>query len=338
MRIAQAAFAASLLRRPVTCGTLDTVPWAKSGGTLRVMDPPTRILLPRSPTRHPMLFPLAQWPDADNDLSLLGFFASELIALSAARLAVDPESRVIGNVESLPRVIRDRIDRVDQHRDALEKATAVLLPVYRDLGIDPAAYPPFSDEPEILLWSVREDLDLLLIGYEHRAHVGVKPLVTSRRIGELRALCTRADSEAALASILGVFATYREAETPSLVRSPSAPEDLSEEFGRLVENETYRAMSRAAGLLGTFAHLTHVLIRMKRHATELLANERIAVSLELSSRLVHVAQPVADTTEPGMLRRLLRRQRYLPPLIDVDDATIAALGRFHRRHPVGHSA
>ena len=64
-------------------------------------------------------------------------------------------------------------------------------------------------------------------------------------------------SRANLAILEGIFRTYRPYDVASLTFRSDARPQLAERFQQFVEDETYREMSRDAGLLGLPAKMTH---------------------------------------------------------------------------------
>jgi hypothetical protein len=259
------------------------------------------------------------------DASYLEFIAEDLIGHSAARLAIDPRSHFYDSTDVLPKSLQARLVRVDQLGEAAEKAEAIVLPIFRGLGIDFQGWGSLSiekaSERDAVLFAheLTYNLQLFIIGLDHRVQVQLRPSRIITAAANLRGMCHASDGRASLAAIEGIFRCYSTLDVPSLAFQSNARADQVEQFARFVEDETYRAMSDEAGLLGVPAKATHALIRMKRLASDLIARPRVAATMELTTSPI---QAVAGVRLPAsqLASRLLSKDYYLPPLVELTAA------------------
>ena len=265
------------------------------------------------------------------DLSYVPFVVEDLVAHSAARVAVQAGSIAHRGIEHLPPVLRDRLVVVDQQGEASERAHAVLAPVFQELGLgrEGSAYTHrgTADNREVIaLLKLVFALERFLIGVRHRVQIEGDPADLVETAEQLRVLLRNADSRGALASVEGIFRTYSLIDTPSIRFQSSATVDVAEMFGRFVDDETYRQLARDAGLLGVPLRATHAVAKMRRSVAGLLTRPRVRDTMSAGTELVSVATG-ASVPELNTVARIIGKPRYLPPLISmtaVDERAQAA--------------
>lgn len=272
------------------------------------------------------------------DLSYVPFLIEDLIAHSAARIAIQDGSLVHGVVGDLPQVLRDRLIVVDKHREASEKAHAVMAPLFDEFRVRRLGRGGYqlSDEgfsevaPQLL--TLTHMLESFLVGLAHELQLELDPTEVVALSERLRKIARNSESRACLATLGGVFRTYSSVVTPSLQFRSEASDDLVQTFERFVEDETYRRLAREAGLLGIPMQMTHALIQMRRTVGDLLKRQRVSDVMTLGTKGVAVAThlPVPD---PGVFARILGKPRYIPPLISLEAVGERALGAWEAADP-----
>jgi hypothetical protein len=265
------------------------------------------------------------------DLSYLEFVVEALIAQSAVRLAVCPASSFYDDFSFLPHALRSRIVKVDTNSEAYEKAFAVLLPVITEHGIkisgEASVFESTSEMDSRItnaLCRALIDLRRLLVGITHRCQVPLDPAAMLSAIDVLRASVTTPDARGNLAAIEGILNAYEPLATPSLHVRHGIEIDRVRAFSRFASDETYRAMSYEAGLLGIPAKATLAVLGMRRKCAELLARPKVADLFEAGTQsLAVVTKDVA--LKPSLLGRLLSPDSdYLPPLVNLAPASTRA--------------
>jgi hypothetical protein len=272
------------------------------------------------------------------DLSYLEFAVEALIAQSAVRLAVCPASSFYDDFSFLPHALRSRIVKVDTNSEAYEKAFAVLLPVITEHGIkisgEASVFESTSEMDSRItnaLCRALIDLRRLLVGITHRCQVPLDPAAMLSAIDVLRASVTTPDARGNLAAIEGILNAYEPLATPSLHVRHGIEIDRVRAFSRFASDETYRAMSHEAGLLGIPAKATLAVLGMRRKCAELLARPKVADldTQRTSARSAHFpaarrhVEAVASTHITSVLisrsrHRFQRRhqpERRFPPLV-----------------------
>jgi|GEM_PF-3622825 len=265
------------------------------------------------------------------DLSYLEFVVEALIAQSATNLAVSPESRYYEDHQFLPESLRTRICKVDKDAEAYEKAYAVLLPAIKETGITVHGQGNAFQVPDgtdmLLATAVSQlliDLRMLLVGIAHRCQL---PLDKQSMLSGLKLLqkgLSKPDSRANLAFIEGLLALYEPADIPGLHGRVGVESDHVRAFSQFVTDETYRAMSREAGLLGVPARATVALLSMRRKLAELLTHPKVADLYEAGTTSVEIATKMPTPKSPLLARLLNPDAGYLPPLVDLSAATARA--------------
>jgi hypothetical protein len=283
------------------------------------------ILLPTSgPPLRPLVFSDGS-RGASLDASYLQFIVEELIRFSAVDLAIDPSSAFYGSVDLLPPSFRRRIRKVDKNRLAREKTFFILAPVYKALGMEFPLFRGVLEIPNgidhelahaILLLTL--GLERFLIGSDHRVQVDIDLEIMLAALAVLMTHVHNMEARANLVTFEGVLRTYRPFQVPSLVVRPDPNHDLSRRFQEFVEDETYRYLSREAGLLGFPSRATHAVITMRRAISELLAKPRFQDAAELTSQAVTASTALPTST--SRIQRLLAPQSFLPPLVSLQDA------------------
>jgi hypothetical protein len=100
----------------------------------------------------------------------------------------------------------------------------------------------------------------------------------------------------------------------------------------MVEDQTYRKITRESGLLGFPTLMTYALIRLRRRAADFVARPKVSDVLEVSQRPIALATrvPPLDT---GRVARLIGKTHYLPPLIELLDEQSRAFEEWQRSKP-----
>jgi hypothetical protein len=271
------------------------------------------------------------------DASYLEFIVEDLVSHSAVKLAIDPHSVYYESTGMLPRLLRDRVVKVDPRCESVEKVAAILGPVYRELriefgGVGGITVPAGRDDDAGDLLTLATSLHVLIIGVDYCVQVQGNAEVSLAAAERLKQKVRSSESRAVLATIEGLYRGYSRQVSPALGFRPGLRSEYVEHFARFVEDETYRRMAQEAGLVGVPTRMTHALVRLRRLAADFVTRQEIADVVELGSRPLEAATRL-PIPGPGILSRLLSKTRYLPPLISMDDAHERALAEWRRAEP-----
>lgn len=269
---------------------------------------------------------LGRWLELtrENDIRSLSYLAEELLALGASKIALDT---VPHDADFLPAPFAQIIISVSSDA-AVKRRDAVLGPIIDELQTRfRSPFVGFSDRPTA--WPETAHLSMAflyryLIDYftamEHRLHVEFSVTAGKNAASILRSYVEDSRSRALLASLSGLFASYRQCETPglSIVSRARVSAETLDIFSQLLEDATYRDFSNAAWRLGLPEQQKHAVSSLRRAARKLVTRSPFREILNLVSRIVGVATgaPIPDS---DLLSALLQRD-YLPPVVSYRSA------------------
>jgi len=254
------------------------------------------------------------------DGSSLEFLIEELISLGATDVAIPSESIAARFVDNVPKVLKKRIAVVDVKKVELERR-AIFEPLAEefDLKVDGVALTCHRTfEPKELhdaLATVYFELETFLLGLEHELQINLDIDSLRKAVDVVRLSSRSATSRASLSVLAGVLASYESRGITSILVQSGASRHLAELFGELLEDETYKLMSRQAYCLGLPLRIQRTAKEFSRLARRLVTKPQFRYVLRLASRGMSLATqvPVPDVEA---LAPLIKK-KYFPPAVSL---------------------
>ncbi|MFZ0267925.1 hypothetical protein [Caulobacter sp.] len=256
------------------------------------------------------------------DFSIFALMLEEYIATGAVQVVIaksNPEQKL---VKTLPRLLRDRIDVVDDNREVTTVAR-LLYGVRRslDLGFDEEVCRPtfpkdFPNDLRLAVCDVHTDLHRLALGFNHRLQVDVRAPVSTARLENLRDQVSDDNGRVVLAQMQGLLSCYERVEFLATVPNTTGSEDLIRMFDLLVNDPKYLSYSDAVTRLYGPSTRRSATLELKHISRELVAGKWLGLGWNLLSRGV-TAWSGLPLPEASELKDLMGEGRALPPLVDL---------------------
>lgn len=270
----------------------------------------------------------------------LDLVMGELISLSAFGVAFNADSVAGEFVEQDPGLFRKQISRIDSDKKVHDKLISVILPLAEESGVE------FEDGQLNSMVAIEEDtpedkfdeftqlaheLYTLMLGMEYGLHVELDYGWLRRAARNVRLRTERSEAIAWLSSLEGLLNCYSVIDAPCIRAVPSDHKENSALFRSLVDDESYRALSKEAHELGVPSRSAAARHKMSRLIRDITGSRPFSGMLTIGSVAIGLASQVS--VDLKQLSPILSRHHYLPPIVDLQAAYNAAKLQWLSRGP-----
>jgi hypothetical protein len=266
---------------------------------------------------------------ASIDGSVLQFLFEELISRSVVEIVIDAHSLIARAIGTVPAILRKRVIVVNKNQKSAKRLSSILAPVFEEFGMKDfngnaqgftfKRTDQLSDEiQKELLFKVFLPLLRFLIALEIQAQTDVDVKQIQSALTSIKRRSRSPESRAVLAVLNGIFETYKSSTISSLNLIPTAPERLVEYFHEFIQDASYREMSRQSHLLGFPAHLKRSATLVNRLSKKIITKSPFKEIVTLGSKAISTSTQI-PLPDSAMAASLLQK-KYLPPIINLDDA------------------
>jgi len=159
---------------------------------------------------------------------------------------------------------------------------------------------------------------LFMLGLEHGLQIDIDVSGMRKAALLLRRHAKDSATRAVLATMAGILAPYGPKQTGVIEMVPAESGELVQTFLALVEDETYRAISKEFYSIGFPTHLREGLSRIATLSKRLVRKREFKNIITMGTKAVTAATqiPLPD----GELGERLLRKNYLPPTLSLAPA------------------
>jgi hypothetical protein len=261
----------------------------------------------------------------ERDSSSYPFMIEEIISYGAISIGVPSRGLSIYALDSLPPILKRRIKIIDKDLRIFRMDRALREPICREFGLmrihdgfglkfDLPLPPPVE---EAILW-LEADWYKFMLGLEYNLQIDVDVTRMREAAILLRRHAKDRATRAVLATIAGILAPYVPMDTGVIETIPMESDELIQTFRALVEDETYRAISKEFHGIGFPVRLRQGLSRISTLAKRLVRNRKFKSIVTVSTKTITAATQV-PLPDGELAERLLRKQ-YLPPTLSLASA------------------
>jgi hypothetical protein len=258
-----------------------------------------------------------------NDESRIPIVLEACLATGVSRVAIPAWSGLAVEVPGLAPDLQRLVVLVDEDGRAFRKLHSFLAPVREEFGIDYSVdfcVPVMIGTPRLaslhgaLFHTFVYLLDFFL-GIEHGLQVSTDPRQMIHVIKDVLAQSRDPSSRVRLSFLVGVLQTYRRTEIDGLRGHASNQATHVQQFLELLEDSTYRDLSRQAHLWGIPEHSKRALTHFQRFAKRLLTDSPIARSLRLGRQVVTTTTGISLPDDDSL--GALLASGYVPAMVDM---------------------
>lgn len=298
-------------------------------------------LLGRVLCKRPGFYRTFRAPDGQvavvHDPGSADYIIAEAIALSATEIAFTPNAAALPDFHSATSILRDRVRVVDANRTVTQQKAAFVRPILTNLGFEqrdggivarPTRLPPLAPRVSSAFAYFHWALYDFLLGANSKAQIDIDLPRLQQAIAVLRDECSDREAVARLSVLQGIMGTYRTASAPSLFVPHADSTEQQRRFKYLIEDIAYRDLSEGVAFLGIPADFQRGMQIMHRALDAIMRSPILSWGVRATQRALATSQslPAID----GDLRSLLIPNEYLPPIVSLEAAYSAALGRWSR--------
>jgi hypothetical protein len=258
----------------------------------------------------------------------------QLVAAGASHAVTDNDIFTTKDaLDRMPDIMRKRLLIVDSDESFL-MTCAIMKPVFEELGVKEtdrssivgvdrelcnAAAVLYFELPGFLL-ACREKLQLDFPLLEVRAAI-------EWLLRDLRSPQARAN----VATLAGVFSSYRATPVESLEVRSNMPAEVSDQIMALFEDELYREMSAAGWLIGIPARIDRAIVVFNRCARRVAKSPVFKPIVNLTSKVITAAihVPIPDSD----IGSLIAKRGFMPPIVALQNIRQEARDAYLRAAP-----
>jgi hypothetical protein len=253
------------------------------------------------------------------DYSAAFFMIEQLVAAGASYAVTDNDIfNTKDALDRMPEIIRKRVLIVDSG-ECLRMTSAIMRPVFEELGME-------EENPGCSIRFTRGDRELseeaakvyfampdFLLACSEKLQLDF-PLddvrtAMDRLLRGLRSPQARAN----VATLAGVFTSYRATAVAGLAVRSNMPAEASDQVMALFEDELYREMSAAGWLMGIPTRIDRAFVTFNRCARRVACSPVFKPVVHLTSKVitaaVHIPMPDSD------LGSLIAKRGFMPPIV-----------------------
>ena len=257
------------------------------------------------------------------DASSFPFMIEEIVSCGAIDIAILSHAFSVAALKRLPPILRQRIKIIDSDLRVAKTDRVIREPISHAFGVKRRGVGITFEKK--LPRDVEEALVYLefswyhfLVGLEYALQIDVDVNHLRQVLARLRAATRNLEARAVLATFSGVLATYQSSNVGAVTMLPSNAIQLAETFQRLIEDETYRSLSRQFHAMGFPQRLVAGAERIAVLTKRLVRKTAFKNVLNIGSIAVTAATQT-PLPESDLGERLLRK-RYLPPIVSLSPA------------------
>lgn len=255
------------------------------------------------------------------DASAFPFMIEEIVSYGAVSIGVPSGNLSLLALESLPPILRRRIKIIDKGLRTLRMDRALREPICKEFGLkrlDPGGSAitferHLSKPVEDAICCLEFEWYLFMLGLEYGLQIDVGVARMRKAALLLRSHAKDNAARAVLATMAGILAPYGPTKAGVIEMVPVESGELIQAFRALVEDETYRAMSKEFHSIGFPSRLREGLSRIGTLSKRLVRKREFKNIVTMGTKTITAATqiPLPD----GELGERLLRKNYLPPTL-----------------------
>lgn len=257
------------------------------------------------------------------DVTSFEFIVEALIAHSASEIVLESygeklDGKLLNNV---PQALRKRIKFVDKDRSALKLATAVISPVFDEYSVEPQglalAFKKEMADHELdnaiatSYWSLYP----FVLGLRHKLEVDIDIGMFKKAVSTIRRKSKNSEARANMSILEGVLNCYSPFTIDALNIVPRATREQAELFINLLEDSSFKELSRASFGLGLPIYFRKSLLRIKQGVRKIVSSERFKPLVNASSKSITAATRV-PLPDADLIKSMVTSD-YLPPIVSL---------------------
>ncbi len=217
-------------------------------------------------------------------------------------------------------------------------ALAVMRPVLDELGLEATGYDAVRRIGTPGREGLRDDavnvyfaLPDFLLACREQLQLDFPLSSVQGAIARLRSELREPAGRAAMATLSGVFSSYRPVVVDGLVARSDMAQEAATLFMEILEDEVFREMSAAGRLIGIPAMIDHAIVSFGRCARRIVESRLFKPLLNLASKGIstatHIPMPDSD------IGSLVSKSGYMPPIVDLANLRESASLKYRRTGP-----
>jgi|GEM_PF-4699281 len=263
------------------------------------------------------------------DLSSLGFFLNEFIALAAVRFAVPVGSEVESAIEHLGPLLRNRVNLIEEKEKSFSKYAVILSPIQEEFKIrlTRVSYPgafalhverDVGDEVRGALAEVFFNLRTFLMGIDYELQINLDIRKLKAAVDIVRKHSKNDNARTMLATISALLGSYRHDEISCLEMVPHSYKGSLEMFNQFLEDEMFKLMSKQSYGLGIPQAFKKSVTSLKGLVKNVVTKSPFKQIFTLGSKAISASTSMPIPDSEWILS--LYRKPYLPPVVNFKTA------------------
>lgn len=156
--------------------------------------------------------------------------------------------------------------------------------------------------------------DFLLASRE-RMHLDFPLRQVRRALNRLLKDLRSSEARANVATLAGVFASYRADDVAALEIRSGLPESAANQIMALFEDELYKEMSAGGWLMGLLARVDHAFVVFSRCARQIASSSLFKPIVGLTSKMINAATHIP--TPDSEIGSLIAARGFMPPIVQL---------------------
>lgn len=270
------------------------------------------------------------------DASAFPFMIEEIVSYGAVSIGVPAGSLSIFALDSLPAILRRRIKILDKGLHTLKMDRAFREPICKEFGLK-REFPgkgvitfeqPLPKPIGDAILCLETEWYLFMLGLKNGLQINVDVSRIRKAALLLRKHTKDSATRAVLATMAGILAPYRPTQTEVIEMVPAESGELVQTFLALVEDETYRAISKEFHNIGFPSRLREGLSRITTLSKRIVRKSKFKNIVTMGTKTITAATqiPLPD----GELGERLLQKNYLPPTLNLAPALKKAKDAWER--------
>lgn len=288
-----------------------------------------------------------------SDSGGLSHVSEELLSLGCLQIAVHHGAPFAVEIQNLPEALRRRVTRVDEQMTEMRRTIDFFRPIAAELNVPAEDFRPamtilppmgaslVKEKDPVkkrrigMLSGLFEGTYSLFLALRYKLQVDLDIGALTESADALRGQIRDGEGRANLASLCGLFRTYRQWTTATFQLARPGKESREDPFEYLWGNEIFRRLSHQQYLIGLPQETEKAVGRIGNLVPELIGMTRNAIHAIPRDRVLQASGGVTDAS--SQLEHDVQLGGFLPPIVPLRSIVWRAVERWKTDLPQGHA-
>lgn len=262
------------------------------------------------------------------------------MAHGALDIAIRPDSIAYEFLETLPLILRDRVQVLNDSPNIRNIAQAFMAPILGELDIEPThegmvlSHPAKAgeDAENKAATELYFELDTFLLGMRYNTQITLN-LKSLKDATELLSDSLKDHESRTRVTVLSaIFRSYTTSSVESIALSPTDDGPNPQLIWEIFEDDHYRSLSELNFFLGIPRKTRRALQLLGRKARRIVESRRGAAAIGVGNRSLSALTSTPEV-DHRLLANLLFTPRYFPPIVDASSIVSRARKSWARIDP-----